>query len=124
MTIMEAINRIDVLKPNTFDQSEKIHWLSVLDGLIKAHIIDTHEGADSVSFQPYHDDTALTQVLIVPHPFDEIYIRWLEAQIDYANGEYDKYNASILLFNTEYEAYGRYYNRTHMPKNAGIRFRF
>ena len=115
MTIMEAINRIDVLKPNTFDQSEKIHWLSVLDGLIKAHIIDTHEGADTVSFQPYHDDTALTQELIVPHPFDEIYIRWLEAQIDYANGEYDKYNNSISTYNTVYLNFSRYYNRTNRP---------
>lgn len=45
MTIIEAINIIDVLKPNTYSQSDKIGWLSTLDGLIKKKIIDTHEGA-------------------------------------------------------------------------------
>jgi hypothetical protein len=38
--------------------------------------------------------------------------------------EVDNYNASILTFNTEYEAFENYYNRTHMPKQHGKRFLF
>ena len=53
--------------------------------------------------------------LLVPAPFDEVYLRWLEAQIDYANGEYDKYNNAILMYQTAYDGYANYYNRTHMP---------
>ena len=48
MTIMEAINRIDAIKPNGYPQLEKIRWLSTLDGNIKANIIDTHEGGEKV----------------------------------------------------------------------------
>jgi uncharacterized OB-fold protein len=41
MTIMEAIHAIDSLKPNSYSESDKIRWLSTLDGLIKIEIIDT-----------------------------------------------------------------------------------
>jgi hypothetical protein len=40
MTIMEALYRIDEIKPNSCSQIEKIKWLSSLDGVIKSEIID------------------------------------------------------------------------------------
>lgn len=116
MTIMDAINRIDTLKPNRYDQSEKIKWLSTLDERIMVNIIATHEGAEIENFNGYTDETSLNTELIVHAPHDEIYLHWLEAHIDYWNGEYPKYNNSIDMFNTEYEAFENHYNRTHMPK--------
>ena len=115
MTIMGAINHLDAVKPNGYSQTEKIKWLSTLDGLVKAEIIDTHEGGEAIAFKGYDDSTALTQELLVPHPYDDVYIKQLEAQIDYANGEYGKYNNSITMYNTAYTAYEKYYNRTHKP---------
>ena len=44
MTIIGAITRVDTVKPNTYSQMDKVKWLSELDGIIKAEIIDTHEG--------------------------------------------------------------------------------
>ena len=115
MTIMGAINQVDSVKPNVYSQDEKVKWLSTLDGMVKAEIIDTHEGANNVSFREYDETTPLTQSLLIHHPYDNVYIKWLEAQIDYANGEYGNYNNSITLFNTAYLAYEKYYNRTHKP---------
>lgn len=122
MTIMEAINRIDTLKPNSYSQVEKIRALSVLDGIIKSKIIDTHEGAEAVVFDGYTEETNLTTNLLVPAPYDEIYLFWLESKIDYWNGETGKYNNSIDMYNTSYSEFERYYNRTHMPK--GNKFKF
>lgn len=115
MTLMEAISRVDNIKPNRYTQVEKIKWLSTLDGIVKAEIIDTHEGGESIPFAGYDDVSALTTDLLVPAPYDEIYVRWLEAQIDYANGEYGKYNNSITMYNTAFSAYERYYNRLNKP---------
>lgn len=115
MTIQSAINHINAVKPNAYSQDEKVKWLSSLDGVIKAEIIDTHEGAESVSFREYDETTPLTQELLVPHPYDDVYIRWLEAQIDYASGEYGRYNNSITMYNTAYTAFEKYYNRTNKP---------
>ena len=115
MTIIEAINGVDSLKPNTFEQIDKIKWLSELDGKIKKEIIDTHEGADAVVFEVYNENTPLDKELLVVAPYDEIYILWLEAKIDYANKEYGKYNNSSHMYNTAYNNYFNYYNRTYMP---------
>lgn len=124
MTIIEAINRLDALKFNTYSQTDKIEWLSRLDSAVKLQIVDTHEGAESVSFSGYNDNTPLDTVLLVPTPFDEVYLRWMEAQIDYYNGEYDKFNASIIMYNTAFNAYASYYNMHHMPRSRGSRFIF
>ena len=121
MKIIEAINRIDSLKHNTYTESDKVEWLSRLDAMVKKHIIDTHEG-DEVTFTGYDDLTDLQTELLIPAPYDEVYLRWMEAQIDYHNGEYEKYNNAMDMFNTAYEGYQNYYNRTHMPKGKKFKF--
>lgn len=169
MTLMEAINHLDAVKPNSYGQREKIKWLSNLDGLIKKEIIETHEHdvelienkstgkVDLVAFDmvidsfsinekgeyvskkgttyankqaviaygkgvkyPYSEYTEadLTKKLIASAPYDDIYIKWLEAKIDFANGEYQKYNNSALAFNEGYQRFARFYHREHRPKNT------
>lgn len=122
MTIIEAITQIDNLKHNTYGQKDKVTWLSRLDAMVKRLIIDTHEGGDKVSFTGYDDSTDMAAELLVPEPFDEIYLRWLEAQIDYSNGEIDKYNNAIEMFNASWGSYRNYYNRTHMPVGKAMKY--
>ena len=122
MTIREAIERIDSQKHNVYSQNEKIAWLSRLDFLVKTLIIDAHEGGEDVEFTGYDDSTDLNTEMLVPAPFDEMYLRWLEAQIDYSNGEYGKYNNAITMYQTAYDAYANHYRRTHMPKSTAIKY--
>ena len=124
MKIIEAINKADELKFNAFSQEQKVSWLSRLDHMVKTQIIDTHEGGEAVDFTGYDGDTDMHTILLIPAPFDEVYLRWMEAQIDYHNGEIDKYNISITMFNTEYEAFANWYNRKYMPVSQGRRFIF
>jgi hypothetical protein len=122
MTIIEAITRIDAIKPNPYKQPEKVMWISNLEGIIKTEIIDTHEGSENVTFEGFNEHTALTTELLVPAPYDEIYLFWLESKIDYWNGETGKYNNSVQMYNTAYTAYERFYNRTHMPKGTQFKY--
>lgn len=180
MTINEAIQAVDSLKPNGYSELEKIGWLSELDGTIKAEIIDTHEGADKeeaineyiknnaieyenaineymkinevsyeeakanippyqevkykdakeyveknrmdIMFNGYNETTPLDTELIVKAPYDRIYKSWLESRIDYANGDYARYNNSVTVFNTDYLSFQRAYNRKNMPKGSKIKF--
>lgn len=115
MTIIEAINRIDTIKPNSFSQTEKVRWLNTLDGIIKTEIIDTHEGGENIVFNGYNDNTPISTELLIAAPYDDVYLRYLEMQMDYANGEYNKYENSVAMYNTAYSAFANYYNRTHMP---------
>lgn len=122
MTINEAITRLDSLKPNGYTLSDKIVWLSIVDGMIKNNIIDTHEGGEAVTFNGYNDDTPLDTELIVKAPYDELYLSWLSSKVDYYNGEYTKYNNNIVRYNDTLTAYESQYNRTHMPKGKKIKF--
>lgn len=122
MTISEALNRANAVKPNTYVDVDKIRWLSTLDGFIKSEIIDTHEGGEDVVFNGYDENTDLSTELLVPAPHDHIYVHWLEAQIDYANDEYDRYENTMDMYNTAYTNFKNYYNRTHMPKGKKFNF--
>jgi hypothetical protein len=122
MKINEAINGIDTLNHNTYSEPEKVKWLSRVDWMVKKHVIDTHEGAEDVTFTGYDDMTDLKTELLVPAPHDELYLRWMEAQIHYHNGEYGKYNNAVEMFNTAFEDYKKYYNRTHMPKGKQFKY--
>ncbi len=123
MTIIEAINQIDEMKPNSYTQDDKVRWLSTLDWSIKKEIIDTHEGHEAIKYNGYDENSSIDTILLADAPYDEIYVRWLEAQIDYANGEYGKYNNSITAYNTAMQSYMNYYNRKHMPlQNNGLKY--
>ena len=121
MTIREAISLIDEHKPNTFSQGAKIRWLNQLDCGIFTDIISTHEGGPE-SFPGYHEDTDIETVLLADQAHEQMYLHWLEAKVDYANGEYNKYNNAIAMFNADYEEYQKAYNRSHMPLGNTIRY--
>ena len=63
-------------------------------------------------------------MLLVGSPFEDIYLRWMEAQVDYCNKEFDLYNSSITMFNAALTQFENHYNMHHMPLSRGRRFLF
>ena len=122
MTIIEAIGIVNTLKPNNYTELDKVGWLSEIEGMIKHEIIDTHEGGEDIVFNGYNQDTNTDTKLLISEPYDDVYIKWLEAKIDYNNAEYTKYNNSSIAFNNAYSALERYYNRHYMPKQTKLKF--
>ena len=123
MKIIEAINQIDSLKPNTYSTAQKIFWLSNLESMVKRLVIDAHEGGDKIPFEGFTEETDTQTELFMPSPFDMAYVYWLEAQIHYANEDIDMYNSAILMFNASFTEYKADYKRNHATKGTG-RFRF
>lgn len=54
--------------------------------------------------------------LIVGEPYDELYVHWLEAQIDWNNMEYASFNNTNAMFESVYKAFRNAFNQTHRPK--------
>ncbi|MGP1544171.1 MAG: hypothetical protein ACTTIO_04350 [Candidatus Fimenecus sp.] len=113
MKIIEAIDKINSLKPNSYTQAEKIKWLSNLDCAIKKEILEHYVENEHNDFKGYTENISTDTELLVPNPYDDIYIKYLEAQIDYYNGEYARYNNAIATYNTIYSMYRNFYNSTH-----------
>lgn len=122
MTLIEAIQRTDAIKPNTYSQSDKIRWLSTVDQTVKEQIVDKHEGGEGVVFVAYTDETPLDTELLVPAPFEEIYLYWLSAQIDFWDREMGMFNNNMTMYTNAYNEYERHYRREHMPKARQFKF--
>lgn len=153
MTIINAINEADQLKPNMYGMQLKITWLSRLDKRIFEQILLTHEMSDE-EMEPYLPDGEETEEtdpseainaldlpwpepdwnekyrklvfpeyteddsekeLLVGQPYDELYVHWLCAQIDWNNREYEGYNNENAMFESVYRTFRNAYNRSHMP---------
>lgn len=124
MKVREAIELADTMRPNQFDESVKIKWLSKLDGMLFEEIFKTHEGCPAESFAPYTELDGEKE-LLVPPPYDQdVYNYFLQAQMDAENGEMNKYNQSITLYNNATKLFVDWYNRTHMPLPAKTAFIF
>lgn len=120
MTIHDAIAEVDSLKSNMFSEKDKIRWISRLEARIYQEIICTHqrnEGEEEISFTGYGEDDGEKE-LLVGQPHDELYLRWLEAQIDYHNMEYDSFNNSNAVFDAVFSSFRNAYNQSHMPKGT------
>lgn len=125
MTINEAIDLVDQLRPNQYERVLKIQWLSKLDGNVFHEVFTTHRGAPVTEFAGYTAETDGNTELLIPFPYaEDIYNYFLQAQIDKENGEITKFNQSIVLYNSAYQAFLNRYHSTHMPISVGGRFRF
>lgn len=123
MTLNKAIDRIDTLKPgNGMDREIKIEWLSILDRRVKEEIIDRHEGGEAVVWRGYDETTPGETELLIPSPYETVYYYWLEAQIDYWNGEFNQYNNAITMYNAEYAEFAAAYRRNHRPLSLRLKF--
>ena len=120
MTIGEAITRIDLQKQNTCTRQEKLDWLSELDGLLRTQVLSPQDPRLPVQL-PYEDPVADTAELLAPPPYDGMYLWWLEARIDYQNGEFIRFNNAMELFRAMFRDHAAWYNRTRMT-DGGTEF--
>lgn len=109
MTVREVLDRVDAIKPSAFDDGVKLGWLNELEGEIQVQIHGVAPDAITVYRLP-EDEGAQP---LAPAPFDRVYHLTVAAMIDFANGEYDKYQNSMAMANSAYEDYARWYIRSH-----------
>ncbi len=123
MTILEAITQADLIRPNVLDAAIKLRWLSTLDGQIHAELLCGDREA-SAAFAGYGEETELkTTRLLVPYPYDELYVLYLLMRIDLEHGELDRYNNDAARFNRLWQSYAGRYCRT-APLKETVRLRF
>lgn len=112
MTINEAIARVDDLRDNTMAPNIKIAWLQMVDQQVYHEIIKGRVGADAVTLPDYSDDND-ERVLLVPPPYDMLYVYRLEAEICYKNQEIDRQANALTRYNELMDAFAKQYAREH-----------
>lgn len=120
MKIMEAIAAADQLCNNMIGEPIKRAWLSELDGRIYYEIMQPC-GA-SGDFSGYDDITPSDTELLIPYPYDSLYVTHLQMEIARHNSEIPRYENARIVFNERLEAFRRWWVRTHEIKSPTIRF--
>lgn len=62
------------------------------------------------------EEKGLLRELLAPAPYDGLYRHYVEAQIHYANGELERYNNAMALWNNGLMTLRDYWCREHLPR--------
>lgn len=122
MTIAEAINRVDEIQPNTISYNTKVAWLSQLDGELWANVCCHYMDNEHPVCPKYDEITDGDTVLVVGHPFEELYVYFLQAKIFYAYEEYAKFNTAMAMHERDRASWRNHYNNTHTAVEVKLRF--
>ena len=107
MKVGDVIERVDAVKPNAFDSLVKVEWLNALEGRIAADVLLLAPAEIGQLRYRWPEDRD-TELLLAP-PHDDIYGLWLQAKIDEANGEYNKYQNTMQIYNEHYGNFVRWF---------------
>ena len=124
MTIQEALDQLDEMKPNMMSRRLKVKYLTEIEQLIHGEIVMNHEHAEEEEEKPvYTEDSDPGTVLIIPDPYSSVYLYWLMTKVDIQNQEDARYNIDRQHFENAYDTMSDWYTREHMPKQMTREFR-
>ena len=111
MTATVLFERLRKLKPvpAEIDDTILLDWLNQVEGQILHEIFLLALS----EITPYA--TTPTEALAAPYPYDGIYLLWMEAQVDFANGEYERYTNTMQRYNTAWNDLARHIAKCIRP---------
>jgi hypothetical protein len=117
MTIDKLIKLAKKLKPTPFDDEILLMWVNEIEGMVlsEVHLVTV---TDIAPYELGEDGSLPTAELTAPMPYDKLYMQYLMAQIDYANGEYSKYQNTMQMFNACYTEYVHYVAEVLAPADG------
>lgn len=113
-TMNEVIKDLEEVKPNVYSDEIKFKWMKRLDGMISSEIM-REEAPDYV----YPD--CMDEPLLVGNPYDDIYLLYCSAMVDFHNREYNDYNNAANIFSERLEQFKAQYIRSHGSKARNFR---
>lgn len=111
--INEIIARVDAVKPNAFSDEVKLGWIAELDGLLAANVFLMSPAEILQVHYSYPED--METMVLADFPYDNLYDYWLIAKIDFMNGEYERYENTMQLYNAAYSSFVRWFINTYDP---------
>lgn len=149
MTLQEALDITDEMKPNMMSRKLKLKYLTEIEQIIFHEIVMKHypEGwrpprrlrpaedpldraEEETLPKPvkpeapvYNEQSDEGTVLIIPDPYSEVYTTYLMTKIDVQNQEDARYNIDRAHFENAYETMSDWWTREHMPVQKTREFR-
>ena len=109
MTAREIIDHVNEVKPNALSDGIKLRWLNVIERRIALEVLLMAPA------QLSELELGLTDTPLIDPPYDDLYVYWLEARIDEAHGEYDRYNNSAQMFSALWSDFACFFANRYDP---------
>ena len=109
MTLIEVIQRANVLRPNALPDEQKAAWVFELEGKV-AEVMGT-----DVPVNTFPEDAKL----LMCAPYDNIYELYLAAMIDYYNQDGALYENDMVMFNAAFDEARAWWRRNNRPASRG-----
>jgi len=119
MTIKQAVERTDEIKPNAFSNDRKVDWLNEVEGMVQTQVL-LFAPDEIITYGTYATDK--NKELLVQPPHDKLYTAYLAAMIDYANGEYNRYQNTMQMFNAHFGEFMRWFATVYRPADTHPEF--
>lgn len=107
MTVNEVIAKVKDRKPNAYSDESLNDRLNDCEAMVQRELLLTVP--DEIVQYAYPEDR--DKELILPRPYDELYVTYIIMQIQFDQEEYGAYNNSNAMFMAQYQSAQSYYNR-------------
>jgi len=111
MTLGEVIEYVGDIKPHAFPETALTRWVNECEGMVAAEVLLFASEEVPVYEWPLCRDWEL----LAQPPHDKIYPAYLTAKIDFANGEYNRYQNTMQMFNAFYGEFMRWFASVYRP---------
>lgn len=111
-TTNEILERLDKVYPNAYENPVKAGWIMELNRRLYETVVLPHEGKGEYEIPAqYPKDGDLP--LAAESPYEELYVIYAMAQMEFYNREGGGFNNSAALYNSLLGEWKSQYHRTH-----------
>lgn len=112
MLIADAIRAARAMRDTELPDELFISWLSSHDGQVWENTIRNYANPGT---KPVYDEETDTEAtfLLIPDPYDDIYIDYLVMRIDLAHHDIERYNNEAVVYAAKRQEWANLYNRQH-----------
>lgn len=107
MTIETCMNLVNAMHPDGVDPKVKLRFLGEVEGRVRVELLGDPPDGD----WDFDESTPTDTELVVPHPFDQLYLMYIMAMVDFISGDTARYENGAAMFNTAYQSYGKWLKR-------------
>lgn len=136
-TVAQIIEQYNAERPNQTEDSVKVLWLRKCEQMLINEIYVQHEHdledeskmsfkvvgstlwiTRGGSFTDHISNFDMDSKLLVPEPYDDLYLHYIDQKIAYLNNDKARFNTASTMFNNALLTYQQYFNRTYQTKKV------
>lgn len=117
MTIRTLLDYVQAVKPSSFTDEQMLVWINELEARVQLEVMQRWPGG-IVQYKLSENENS---VLLLDPPHDSCYRYFLQAMIDYENGEYNRYANTSQMFNASWNDFVAWFAEKYRPADGYIK---